>query len=186
ARVWSADGKGEPVVLRGHESGVSSAAFSPDGKWVVTASSDGTARVWSADGKGEPVVLRGHESGVSSAAFSPDGKWVVTASEDKTARVWSADGKNKPVVLRGHEEVVTSAAFSPDGKRVVTASADKARIWTVGIAELQGLLHSATSICLDPNERQRFLSESPEESQSGHEQCERSHSRTPAAAVLTQ
>ena len=39
-----------------------SAAFSPDGVYVVTASSDLTARVWRADGTGEPVVtLRGHE-----------------------------------------------------------------------------------------------------------------------------
>jgi WD40 repeat protein len=158
---------------------VISAAFSPDGKRVVTASGDNTARVWSADGKGEPVVLRGHASVVTSAAFSPDGKWVVTASGDKTARVWSADGKDKPVVLRGHASVVTSAAFSPEGKRVVTASADKARIWTVGIAELQGLLHTATSICLDPDQRQRFLAESPEESHSGYVQCERAQRRRP-------
>jgi WD40 repeat protein len=46
--VWAADGKGEPVVLRGHESTVTSASFSPDRQRVVTASSDKTARVWPA------------------------------------------------------------------------------------------------------------------------------------------
>ncbi|KFA93146.1 hypothetical protein Q664_10950, partial [Archangium violaceum Cb vi76] len=45
ARVWRVDGQGEPVVLRGHEQGVSSAVFSPDGQRVVTASEDKTARV---------------------------------------------------------------------------------------------------------------------------------------------
>ncbi|WP_304988748.1 WD40 repeat domain-containing protein, partial [Corallococcus sp. CA049B] len=60
-RVWRADGTGEPVVLRGDERPVPSAAFSPDGERVVTASWDGTARVWRADGTGMPVVLRGHE-----------------------------------------------------------------------------------------------------------------------------
>ncbi|WP_043432958.1 hypothetical protein, partial [Cystobacter fuscus] len=34
------------VVLRGHEGGVRSATFSPDGQRVVTASLDGTARLW--------------------------------------------------------------------------------------------------------------------------------------------
>ncbi|XYH98714.1 protein kinase domain-containing protein [Sorangium sp. So ce1128] len=131
ARVWSADGTGEPVVLlRGHQDYVSSAAFSPDGKRIVTASHDRTARVWNADGTGEPVVLGGHEDRVASAAFSPDGKRIVTASWDKTARVWNADGTGDPVVLRGHQDYVTSAAFSPDGKRIVTASSDKtARVW---------------------------------------------------------
>ncbi|MDC0680813.1 protein kinase [Sorangium sp. wiwo2] len=130
ARVWNADGTGEPIVLRGHDDRVTSAAFSPDGKRVVTASHDGTARVRNADGTGTPVVLRGHDDRVTSAAFSPDGERVVTASHDGTARVWNADGTGTPVVLRGHHDRLSSAAFSPDGKRVVTASWDKtARVW---------------------------------------------------------
>ncbi|WP_437915025.1 protein kinase [Sorangium sp. So ce302] len=124
ARIWRADGAGEPVVLRGHQDRLAWAAFSPDGRRVVTASYDRTARVWSADGAGEPIVLRGHDDVVFSAAFSPDGTRVVTASWDTTARVWSADGTGEPVVLRGRPGWMWSAAFSPDGTRVVTASGD--------------------------------------------------------------
>jgi WD40 repeat protein len=129
-RVFWADGRGEPIVLRGHEDRIHTAAFSPDGARVVTASRDGTARVWPADGRGEPVVLRGHDGSVLTAAFSPDGAHVVTASRDGTARVWPADGRGEPLVLRGHRATVVGASFSPDGARVVTASADKtARVW---------------------------------------------------------
>ena len=85
-------------------SAVTSAAFSPDGKFVVTASSDKTARVWeAATGKAIGEPLR-HEEEVTSAAFSPDGKFVVTASDDKTARVWeAATGKAIGEPLR-HED----------------------------------------------------------------------------------
>ncbi|WP_437511960.1 nSTAND1 domain-containing NTPase [Sorangium sp. So ce1099] len=130
ARVWNADGTGEPLVLRGHEDLVYSAAFSPDGKRIVTGSYDRTARVWSANGTGEPLVLRGHEDRVYSAVFSPDGKRIVTASWDRTARVWSADGTGEPLVLRGHGGGVYAAALSPDGKRIVTGSHDQSvRVW---------------------------------------------------------
>jgi serine/threonine protein kinase len=77
------------AVLRGHESEVQSASFSPDGTRVVTASWDKTARVWDATTGKELAVLRGHEGSVLSASFSPDGTRVVTAG-DKTARVWDS------------------------------------------------------------------------------------------------
>ena len=51
----------EIAVLRGHEDAVFSAAFSPDGSRIVTASWDKTARIWDAASAKEIAVLRGHE-----------------------------------------------------------------------------------------------------------------------------
>jgi WD40 repeat protein/serine/threonine protein kinase len=130
ARIWNADGSGQPLVLRGHEDRVTSAAWSPDGTRIVTTSADKTARVWNANGSGPLLILRGHEDVVQSAAWSPDGTRILTASWDKTARVFHSDGSGKPLVLRAHDDGVFSAAWSPDGRRIVTASFDKtARIW---------------------------------------------------------
>nr|AYM54056.1 protein kinase [Byssovorax cruenta] len=131
ARVFHADGSGQPIVFKGHEGPVRTAAFSPDGARIVTASDDRTARVWSADGSGQPIVLRGHADQLTSAAFSPDGTRIVTSSFDKTARIWNADGSGQPIVLQGHKDALWSAAWSPDGKRIATASDDKsARVWS--------------------------------------------------------
>jgi WD40 repeat protein len=76
--------------LRGHGGSVLSAAFSPDGSRIVTASDDKTARIWDATTAKEIAVLRGHDDALLSAAFSPDGSRIVTASDDKTARIWDA------------------------------------------------------------------------------------------------
>jgi WD40 repeat protein len=81
-----------------------SAAFSPDGTRVITASQDRTARIWDAASGREIAILRGHDNWVVHAAFSPDGSRAVTASRDKTARVWNG---HPPVV--GVPDLVTQA-----------------------------------------------------------------------------
>ena len=77
----------ERMRFNGHGQFVHSAAFSPDGTRVVTASNDNTARVWDAATGAGLAELKGHGGIVNSAAFSTDGTRVVTASNDN-ARVW--------------------------------------------------------------------------------------------------
>ena len=128
ARILDAESGKEIAVLEGHQSTVFAAAFSRDGKRVVTGSRDKTARVWDAESGKQIAVLEGHGGFVLDAAFSPDGKQVVTASFDMTGRIWDADSGKEIAVLKGHGGAVSTAAFSGDGKRVVT-SGDTARIW---------------------------------------------------------
>jgi WD domain, G-beta repeat/APAF-1 helical domain len=78
----------ERLRLVGHEGGVLSASFSPDGSRIVTASRDRTARLWDAATGEQRATLRGHEDSVWSASFSPDGTRIITASRDRTARLW--------------------------------------------------------------------------------------------------
>jgi WD40 repeat protein len=120
----------ERLVLEQQKSIVWTAAWSPDGSRMVTASDDGTARLWDAASGKVIAVLQGHAGTVWSAAFSPDGTRIVTASSDRTARLWDAATGMPVAVLEGHEETVSSASFSLDGLRIVTASDDKsARLW---------------------------------------------------------
>jgi WD40 repeat protein len=112
---------------------VNSAAFSPDGKRIVTASDDNTARLWDAGNGHLLATLTGHAGAVNSAVFSPDGGRIVTASADGTARLWDAGNGHPLATLSGHAGAVNSAVFSPDGKWIVTASADgTARVWDAG------------------------------------------------------
>jgi eukaryotic-like serine/threonine-protein kinase len=115
----------ERGVLSGHGSSLTSAAYSPDGSRIATASGDKTARIWDARSGAQLVVLTGHEDIVNSAGYSPDGMRVLTASNDKTARIWDAHTGAQLAVLRGHDDSVESARYSPDGAQIVTASDDR-------------------------------------------------------------
>jgi WD40 repeat protein len=120
----------EVAVLAGHAGDVVSAAFSPDGRLIVTASNDNTARIWDRATGRTIHILADHSDRVKSATFSHDGRRVVTSSDDKTARIWDAETGEVLTVLKGHERTVSRAQFSPDDRRIVTASYDgTARIW---------------------------------------------------------
>ncbi len=43
--VWRTDSGAQPIVLRGHAGGVNWAAFSPDGRRMITASADRRALI---------------------------------------------------------------------------------------------------------------------------------------------
>jgi WD40 repeat protein/tRNA A-37 threonylcarbamoyl transferase component Bud32 len=104
--------------------------FSPDGRRIVTSSSDDIAKIWDAATGHELLALQGSVADLGGAVFSPDGQRILTVSRDHTVRVWSAVVGRQMLELRGHTDQVWGAAFSPDGRRIVTASWDKtARIW---------------------------------------------------------
>jgi WD40 repeat protein len=140
--LWDAEtGKqiGEP--LTGHTGAVNSAAFSPDGKYIVTGSSDETVRLWdAATGKQIGKPLQGHTRFVFSVAFSPDGKRITSASVDKTVRLWDVEsGKQIGEPLIGHTESVYGAVFSPDGKYIASCSGDRTvRLWDAGTGKQIG------------------------------------------------
>src|SRR5262249_25328953 len=90
ALIWDVATGQETVALHGHEDLVKSAAFSPDGARIVTASEDKTVRIWDVATAKQIAVLRGHEAAVNSAPFSPHRSRIVTASGDGTARIWDS------------------------------------------------------------------------------------------------
>ncbi len=124
--------------LQGHQGWVNSVSFSPDGKTLASASSDGTIKLWSREGR-ELHTLTGHSSRVNSASFSPDGQIIASASEDKTIKLWSREGKELKT-LNGHSDWVNSASFSPDGQLIASASSDSTiKLWSIEGKELQTL-----------------------------------------------
>jgi len=88
--------------LVGHSQPVYSLSFSPDNKFLLSSSADGTARLWSMDTKQNLVVYKGHSFPVWGVTFSPMGYYFATASHDRTARLWTTSVHYPHRIFAGH------------------------------------------------------------------------------------
>jgi len=126
-KVWDTEKGQEVLALKRHTSGVTSVAFSPDGKRLASASVDrsgklGEVKVWDAEKGQEVLSLKGHTNIVTSVAFSPDGKRLASAGGDGIVKVWDASSGQETLTLNGHTDDFSSVAFSPDVKRLASVS----------------------------------------------------------------
>jgi WD40 repeat protein len=105
---------------------VHAAVFSPDGRWVATAASDGLVRVF--DPRGAVVTRLPHPGVALAVEFRPDGRRVATGAADGNARVW--DPTARLVGRLNHGGPVRAVAYTPDSRWLATGSADgTARLW---------------------------------------------------------
>ena len=89
------------VTLTGHTDGLTSVAFSPDGKRSPPAVDDRTVKVWDAPPDRRSSPSRGTPVHVNSVAFSPDGNRIASGSWDKTVKVWDAATGRRSSPSRG-------------------------------------------------------------------------------------
>ncbi len=72
-------------------SSISDLAFSHDGRWLVSGSSNWSLKLWEVSTGREARTLTKNNysiSSVSSVNFSPDDRWLASGSEDGTVNLW--------------------------------------------------------------------------------------------------
>jgi WD40 repeat protein len=84
--VWDAQTGTELLTCKGHIRNVTSVAFSPDGKRLVSTGA-GTVKVWDAQKGLELLTMKGANAPV---ALSPDGHWLFSGTGDGKVTIWDA------------------------------------------------------------------------------------------------
>ena len=146
--LWDAASGKAVATLEGHTGWVVSAAFSPDGRRIVTAS-------WrphrAAVGRRHRQGRRqpgGHTHDVWSAAFSPDGRRIVTAVSGRhRAGVGRRHGQGETAKLEGHTEGGPERRLQP--RRHAASSPrpndDTARVWDAATGRATAKLDGHTA-----------------------------------------
>ncbi|GAA5907253.1 hypothetical protein JCM8208_006732 [Rhodotorula glutinis] len=129
-KLWNLDDDTSMRTLSGHESRVCRVNFHPSGRYLGSASYDGTWRLWDVERGDELLLQEGHSKEVYAIAFQQDGALVASGGLDAIARVWDLRSGRTALVLSGHSRDILSIDFSPNGYQVATGSNDDTiRIW---------------------------------------------------------
>src|SRR5436190_15300676 len=130
--LWLPLGAGEKTganvvtTFKGHTDAVYAVAYSPDGKFLVTASFDNTLKLWDAR-TGKEIKTYGGASGhtkqVISVGFSQDGSMIASGSTDNTLKTWDVP-INAPIRSFKANDAVQAVALSPDGLKLAIGGKD--------------------------------------------------------------
>lgn len=124
------------LYLRGHSNSVLSVAYSPDGRRIVTGSSDTTLIMWDA-ATGTPArsLMTGHHSEVYSLDFNRNGNLIASGALDGELRLWNGrTGDAIGGALMSGSQRLNAVAFAKDQDILATAG-DGLAFWDVSDPE---------------------------------------------------
>lgn len=108
------------VTYRGHNSDVRFLAWSPDGTYIASASSDNSLQVWNPT-TGASSFKKYPLSRIEGVAWSPDGR-AIAAGDNTRIVVWRIDSGKKLSAYRHKNYLLGGVAWSPDGERIASTS----------------------------------------------------------------
>lgn len=141
-QLWSREERKVQSNFKG-QAFTTAIAFSPDQRFVASATSDANVEVCNITTGDKKHVFTGNDGWVTAVAFSPAGKVVAAGSGNGHVRLW--DTTLDTSSIRPYEDRVNSVDVSPNGKLVASTSSDTTvRLWNVATGLCETILEGHT------------------------------------------
>jgi ribosome assembly protein 4 len=143
--LWKPESEKKPLSrLTGHQATINDVKFSPDARYLASASFDKSVKLWCGKTGKFICAFRGHVRPVYTLAWSLDSRMIVSGSSDSTLKLFEVSSRkvyfiqwlssSTPVKLLkdlpGHADEVYGVDWSPDGQKVASGGKDRAlRLW---------------------------------------------------------
>ncbi|RCN31829.1 NLE domain protein [Ancylostoma caninum] len=129
--LWNpSESKNAIARLTGHQQLVNQVMFSPDTRYIASASFDKSVKLWCGRTGKFIASLRGHVNAVYQVSWSADSRLLVSGSADSTLKVWEIRSRRLHFDLPGHGDEVYTVDWSPEGTKVVSGGKDKVlKLW---------------------------------------------------------
>jgi len=144
--------------LRSGDGEVTAVAFSPDGRFVASGTSDGPIHTWDVRaGRMSVAPLVGHRGAVACVAFCPDGSLIASTGADRLVRLWNAELGQLLAAMAGHQLSVSAVVFNTKGNTLASCCL-RGDVWRWDVLTRQQMGQSyshsiltATSMALSPD-----------------------------------
>jgi membrane-associated protease RseP (regulator of RpoE activity) len=109
---------------------VASVAFSPDGRFAISAVRRGGMKLWEVATGKEVRTFGGKDDDVTSVAYSPNGRSVLSGTYGGVIKLWDAASGKQLIEFRRQPDEVLALAFSPGGSFVISGSGNSSvKVW---------------------------------------------------------
>jgi dipeptidyl aminopeptidase/acylaminoacyl peptidase len=139
-KIWNSVNGSEIRTLSGHTRAIYSVAYSPNGRNIITASTDRTIRIWDAE-NGQTIRTINDEIGFNNAVYSPNGQYITASTNDTdkgvyTIRIFNAEtGQEFRTIPLQFS--FSNLVYSPDSTQLLVNVRDNYRNTAIKILDME-------------------------------------------------